>query len=466
MNISLIILLSLFVVVFSGFLFIKATGSLSPTRINMISYIFWVDFVAYSFIGTVLIFTLQDSSFNKVIDGLTGGVDTRFRVWLFVAYTIISFPIGMLISNFLFRYKANEQTLFNQKAIQSSISEKDSFLRYPLYALTALCALNLIYVFYSIGFIPFVKIFTVTSEIEVMQLRASIDNSFPGNVYLKNILGLTILPILSFAAFAYYDKTKSVLDLFWFLSLFAMSVLMLTYNVAKSPVVRYMLGFFFYYIYTRGKIKSGKFLIAGIGVTVFLVAFFTIIGKKDGGINLLLSLDDSGISGRVLVSQISSLYRHLEIFPNIHPHLEFSSLSGLFAGGEASSRSARIVLETVSPSWVEQGYGGVYNTLFIGEAYANFGLMGIIFSPLYVGFIIKSFHTFLIRSKKTPMVLGIIVFYSYRSNLTGGFNEYIYNPILWATIIIFIFIFYTKNLIYKQRVGFLPWEKRSNDSHL
>lgn len=438
MSSFLIVLISILIIKVSSYLFKKSCETIKINQINMISYIFWVDFLLYSYIGSVIILIFSDLPFNTVIDSITGGKKTKFIVWISVSYTLIAFPLGMILSNFFFKFKSSQLTNYNSKELVNLISKKDSYIKLPLYLLTFLCFLVVAHVFISIGTIPILKIFSFSSEEEVLQLRTSIDSNFPGNVYLKNIIGLHLLPILSYVAFAYYYKSKSFYDLIWFIILLTLTVFMLSYNVAKSPLARYFLGYIFFIVYYKGAIPTKKLLRYGTFVLIFLSMFFIVAGKKVGFSDLFFSYN-SGITGRVIVSQISSLYKHFEIFPDSHPHIGIGSTSNLLAFGEPSKRSARIVLETVSPGWVDKGMGGVFNTLFIGEAFANFGIYGIIFMPLYIGFLIKSFHTILLKLPKTPLFFGILIFFSYKSNLTGGVNEYIYNPIVIVLFVIIIF---------------------------
>lgn len=421
----------------------------------MISYIFWIDFLLYSYLGSIIIYVFNELPFNTVINSIIGGEKTRFIVWSSISYTMIAFPLGMIFSNFVFKFRNQEILEYNLLPITNFISKRDSYVKFPLYLLSILCIFVVVHVFLSLGTIPIIKAFTLNNEIEVLQLRANIDSNFPGNVYLKNIFGLSILPILSYISFGYYLKTKSTADLIWYLLLLIFTSLILTYNVAKAPLVRYFLGYVFFIVYFKGEIPKTKLLKYFILIFFFLILSFVFLGKKGGIVELLFSYN-SGISGRLLISQVSSLYKHFELFPDIYPHIGFGSVSDLFALGESSKRSARLVLENVNPSWVQNEMGGVFNTLFIGEAYANFGLVGVITMPIYVGFIIKSFHSILLRLPKTPLFLGILVFFSYKSNLTGGVNEYIYNPIIFSLMVVFIslvvfskFLFYTTPQKYR-----------------
>lgn len=131
------------------------------------------------------------------------------------------------------------------------------------------------------------------------------------------------------------------------------------------------------------------------------------------------------------MSQCGGTFMTLDLFPSVIDHLGFSSVSSLWASLfnlEYSETSARLIMGELFPGAVMEGTAGVMNSLFIAEAWANFGWYGLIISPIYVGFIIQSLFLFFLKSPKTPFFLAFFVYYSARSSLTGGFNAYIYNP--------------------------------------
>lgn len=400
----------------------------------MMSFLFWVDLVMVSYLGAVVILLVRNAEFNDLVDNLLGGFQTKLKVWIFVSYTLIAFPLGMYGAKLLWGFNTREIDRYRERPVVSLLSEGDSYIRYPLYFISLLSILAVIYTYVVIGFIPLLKASQLDSETAVMQLRTKVDIGFGGNVYFKNIFGTLLTPILTYVAFAYYRKTKTKRDLVWFLVMFASVFFMLTYDLSKSPFIRFLFGFLFFIILTR-KVSFGKVLRFALLAIVLFIVTFTVFGKSDSVTSLLFSYN-TGITGRLIISQISSLYQHVELFPKYHPYIGFSSLSKVLSPGHPSERSARIVMEIASPSWIEMDIGGVYNTLFIGEAYANFGLWGVILSPLWIGALIQSFFIGLIRARKTPLLLGVFTYFSYNSNLTGGFNEYLYDARILSLAVI------------------------------
>src|SRR5688572_19267730 len=98
-NLLLYLLVSICVLVVSTFLFKKAAGTLSPTKLNMISYIFYFNIIIQSFIGVTLGILYLDNHYliYKLQD-----FDLRFNVWVSVLYVMIAMPLGMLLVNKIF----------------------------------------------------------------------------------------------------------------------------------------------------------------------------------------------------------------------------------------------------------------------------------------------------------------------------------------------------------------------------
>jgi oligosaccharide repeat unit polymerase len=382
-----------------------------------------------SYLGSIVILLIQDASFNSLIDSILGGEKTKILVWLSISYTMIALPAGMLLANLVFGFSRREIPRYVNREIRTLLSRADSYIRYPLYFFSLISICAVIYTFVCIGYLPILKVFGLGSETEVLQLRYSVDIGFKGNVYIRNLFGSTLTPVLTFIAYVYYRKTKSVGDLVWFSVMFLFAFLILTYDSSKSPFVKFLTGFVFLHVLLKGKIPFNKLFVYIIVVFGLLIATFTIFGKKDSLVGLFFSYNE-GITGRLLIDQVSSLYNHFEIFPKDYNYIGFRSLSKGIPLMEGSDRSGRLVMEHVRPDLIKDESGGVYNTLFIGEAYANFGWWGVFLAPFWVGFVIQGFHIFLLRLPKTPLFLGVFVFFSYNSNITGGFNEYIYDPLV------------------------------------
>jgi hypothetical protein len=129
-----------------------------------------------------------------------------------------------------------------------------------------------------------------------------------------------------------------------------------------------------------------------------------------------------------------------DIFPVHYDFIGFSSLSNFLSNTlnyDYVDRAARIAMYHFNPRGVESGIAGVMNSIYIAEAWANFGLFGVLISPLWVGFLLQSLYIFFLRRPKNPVYLGFFVSFSIGGSVTGGFNDYIYNPGLVMMFMLF-----------------------------
>lgn len=446
MEISAILITSLFALVLSFFLFKEVAGSMALNRINMLSYLFYVPLFLMSFVGAIFIVLQLDNHYliNKLYFD-----KTRYIGWLAVLYTMIMLPLGMLIAKRIFIRDTVQQRVahFSKKAIRFSLDDKEMVLKSMLIALTVFGISVLAYTFYHIGSVPLIALLKGNAG-ELSRLRIVASREFGGNIYLRNIFALQLLPLLAFVSFAYFQKQKNWVNLFWFIIAFLASIMALSYDLQKSPMALFLTGFIFYYVWVKGKINFGKLFVITAAFASVIVLFY--VGFGNSNIQEVLLQYNQGASGRVLFSQIAGTFFSIEFFDNIRSFIGFNSFSRLVEnfGFSYSERSGRLIMEIINPSGIAEGTAGVQNSLFIGEAWANFGLVGLLISPIYVGFVIATLFYLLLRLPKTPLFIGVYVFFSYKTALIGGFNDYIYN-IAYLSIFIILFVL----LIYAERIA-------------
>jgi hypothetical protein len=105
-------------------------------------------------------------------------------------------------------------------------------------------------------------------------------------------------------------------------------------------------------------------------------------------------------------------------------------------------------MEYVNPNGIAANTAGVVNSLFVAEAWANFGIFGVIFSPLIVGLYIGLIFQFFLKLSKNSVHIGVLCYLSINlpGMITGGFNEFIY------PIPIFIILFIVASIKYGTRL--------------
>jgi hypothetical protein len=160
-----------------------------------------------------------------------------------------------------------------------------------------------------------------------------------------------------------------------------------------------------------------------------IVGVYAAVVQSDPASSLFVPTQ--GLPGRVFYTQAAGVFLSLDVFPEKHPFIGWSSLSGFLSsllGQESMERSARVLMRLVNPTAVEQGTAGVINSLFVAEAYANFGWKGVALAPLWVGFLTGSLLYVLLAQTLTPIVVAFFAFAALRWPLTGGFNDFLYSP--------------------------------------
>lgn len=433
------LIFSFFSLVLSFYFFRKASGSLSFKKMNMVSWIFWYSLVIQSFIASILVVHYIDGHYGV---GKIYFEHSRLYGWLAVQYCMVMLPFSMWITLILFRRKKSNQLTFQnflKSPLVSSLTEKDIALRGVLYLLGLICILAVFYSFYSVRMYPFQG---YISGGAIESLRQEVTRGFGGVVYFKNIFALMLTPILSYIFYCYYRLYKEKVDLIFFIILLFSSIAIVSFDYAKSPLAFYFLGFFFIKVALGDNINYFKVFKYFSLILSLLVGFYFITGYEDSILSLFNSYN-SGMIGRIILSQAFGTYLAFDLYPVIYDHIGLSSLTNLF--GDSRDRMAREIMLSVNPVAISEGTAGVINTLFVAEAWANFGLLGVVFSVIWVGFLVQIIYSFFINSKKTPIILGVYAYLSYKIPITGGFNDFIYSPALVLSIsLLMLIVLFTK----------------------
>ena len=308
--------ISAIVLIISFYLFKKAAGTMAVNRLNMPSYVFYVQLFAMFYLGSILIVNHIDNHYliNKLAYD-----SSRFYGWAAIMYSMIGVPLGMISAGLFFK-EHNIKRLFDsysRRKITPLVSKKDSYLKLMLLCLSLISVFSVIYTFKSLGMIPIFSIIRGESAKVLAKLRIDASSGFQGNVYIRNIFAITLTPILSYIAFAYYKMTKSKKDLIWFMVMFCAGVMISTYDLSKSPLIFYLLGFLLLKILIDGEV-SKKFLVAAgfFFVGVLIAAYISIMGFEIDKIYTLFLSPNTGITGRIILSQSAGTFFSFDIFPS------------------------------------------------------------------------------------------------------------------------------------------------------
>lgn len=98
----LYLVIALSIVVLSGGLFKKASGTISIYRPHMMSVIYYYYFILQNVIGAILVTNELDNHY--MIEALQHR-SSRIYGYYAILYTMIMFPIGMLLANSVWKKK-------------------------------------------------------------------------------------------------------------------------------------------------------------------------------------------------------------------------------------------------------------------------------------------------------------------------------------------------------------------------
>ncbi|MEH7484847.1 oligosaccharide repeat unit polymerase, partial [Neobacillus drentensis] len=329
--------------------------------------------------------------------------------------------------------------------IELPFSKKNEFfLLFLLISLLSLAAIA--YTFLKTKHIPILELVLRQTDLSPGELRIEAQRNFAGNVLVRNIFAIALTPILSLIAYVFSVKTNQLKWKLLFLVLFAGAILINVYDLAKSPIFFYIIMFLLmrmyigklqYYAYRPpSRFFTWRRLISwGSTGAILLVGMYIVI-QGVTSIESYLSYN-SGPIGRIIFAQIAPTFLHFDTFPQSIQFLNGrslpASLINLFDMEQV--RSARLVMERVFPEKVAEGTAGVLNTLFIAEAYANYGYIGILAGTIYVALLVQTLYISFLRLPKNPVFLSLFVYFSINipRTLVGGFTDFLFNPI-WILI--------------------------------
>lgn len=434
----------LLVLIASIYLFKKASGSLSILKPNLNSIIFYYSFLISSYIGTLLIATGVDDYY--MINRLTHE-EYRWIGFYTVCFVMLVFPLMMFLVSKLVGFESDKE--FNhylQKDISLPFKGKNEFFLIFL-GLSLISMAAIAYTFLKTPKIPILEVVIGSGDLSPGELRNLAQRNFGGNVLIRNIFAIALTPLLSLIAYVYSVKTNQLKWKLLFLVLFAGAVAINVYDLAKSPIFFYLIMFFLLRLYV-GKMKFTvrKIVTWGIAGAVALIGMYIVIqGVTDVGSYLSYN---SGPIGRLILAQIAPTFLHLNLFGEALPFLMGRGLPSTFIDlfDIEQVRSARLVMTTVFPEKVADGTAGVLNTLFIAEAYANFGFVGVVAGTIYVGVLVQVLYITFLRLPKNPIFLSLFIYFTVNipRTLVGGFTDFLFNPIwtlltgLFVGILLFI----------------------------
>lgn len=398
-----------------------------------------ISFVKLNFEACVFIFTIFISIFGSVVfyysdinyaTRFIKGDDVKYISLISVCYVCTSLTLFYYIFSRLFKLERVNEYFTNSS---SDINfETAQIIIYCIYLIV--CIATTFYVFSKVDNIPVASM--IMGDFD-KSMRYDAKFGFTGSTIVRNLLMVKLSIVLSHILFSYSLSTKKnilVAKLMFFCSLLLAINSVLFYG-SKAPIIIYILSLYINYIFTTNR-RPIKFFILFVAVMVAAVLLlFYLINN-----NFFFSLY-SGVVSRILVIPILGHILTLDIFPNTHEFLMGASLPSWITGlfGTDSVRSSLIVMSHINPEGVSSGTSGVVSSLFSAEAYANFGYIGLLLSPIYVALVVNLIRLLILKLNKfrhkRPENIFLYSYICFYLPFMGGFVDFI-----WSVGTIFVLI--------------------------
>lgn len=271
--------------------------------------------------------------------------------------------------------------------------------------------------------------------------RSDMGNSFSGNYHWYKLVMHDLGNLVTFTSFAIWLIRKRVKDVLLFISAFFYSFFVAIMATEKGPMAWLLIGLFMVYFLIRSngfipfkKLIPFTFLIVGL----LIISYIYFMGAGDVG-SALWSVFSRAFSG-----SISPAYFYLEFFPEHQEYLFGRTFPN--PGGLMPYEPYRYTIEVMNwlfPDLVETGVVGTAPTVFWGEAYANFGPLGIPIVAFFMGSLVALVSYFVSKLEINPLTIGFFVWLIliFKDLSNSGFSGYFYNIyIISVTVFVVTFL--------------------------
>ena len=355
-----------------------------------------------------------------------------FQVFCYTSLTITLLIIGFFWGNYFFGklkvdFSSNLNIEFsNLQTTKLIITTFICFLVFLLYL--SKVGLNNLALFSALGLIE-----SKASDI----LRSAMGNAFEGKYHWYYLFMNRILLFCCYSLYILktYCNKKHIIAFFYLTVL--VTIFSLTAATEKGPLILFSISLFLLYsiIQKKGIIPIGKFVYLSFFLISILIFFYWTFMRVENFDQAFFS-----IFSRTLTGQIQPAYHYLEFFPNVHDYLYGQSMTNPM--GIFPFQSYNVAIEVMA--WYSQtqettGIVGSMPTIFWGELYANFGVIGIVlFSPL-VGFLIYAFDKVFSYLPNNILTIALYVWMCmYFFNLSGtGLSSYIFD--IYPIFVVFFY---------------------------
>ena len=405
------------------YLLMKANG-LSICKLTIPSFVILWMFVS-AYIGTLALYFGWDN--YRYATGVTDKM-IMLNVYGFTTWTIFSLVMGYIFSKNIIGFGDIKSTSYNLRSLNKKEKLWLFFLLLFCFAILAL----------YISKVPRVALIVaiVDGYKEAKLARSLMGNDFAGKYHRYHLVMHHMLNLVTYVYFAnwlYLRKRAAFIVFFIALSGASFAALMAT---EKGPFAWLLIGLFLTYVLVK---KDSKLpLFASIKLVLLLIVSISILyiffmGSSDIGSAI------ASVFSRSFTGQIQPAYHYLDFFPVNQEFLFGRSFPN--PGGILPFEPYRLTVEVMNfkhPELAIRGLVGSMPTIFWGEMYANFGLIGVLVTPFIVGVVLYAISYMLGLMENTPIKIGLLVWamLHYKNLAATGLSGFIIDTYLVGILVV------------------------------
>lgn len=433
MDAIIYLLLAVFFLLFTYRYIIRISG---PFSLDFISFWFYI-YIIFAFLGAcVIISGLGNESY--FVRPIANNQDAIIVGSYFVLYGGIAVFLTFLACLKVF----NAERIYRSNLTKAcEINKSQSKIVFVL-----ACLFLLIFVYYQFSIYPSPLIMAFTNrtaeEIALRRIMVTKDLGLVANTYIISV-GTLLAYIVPYSYLA-LTSIRRKYYIHSLLTFFAATIYILSTG-EKGPFLFFIFGALICYGYSRGQIKKISVKLVLFSVSMLFIICLLFVSND---IQQILSL----IFDRIFIAQVISVYLSYDYY-SYSGDIGLSSLANiltkLFNLNVAPPASEQLMARYF-PEMIALG-GWNVNGLYISEAWSNFGVLGVLLSPILVGLenaiLIKALTSF----KKSAIQCAFYAFFTIKcAYFLTSFNAYLYHSDWVVTIIVLSLIMFL-NLIFNAK---------------
>lgn len=436
---ELVYIVSFIVLIISYFLFKRAAGTLSLRKLNTVSYVFFYSIVISTFLGSIIC-ALGFGDWHWILCYTSR--NTRVVAWIAVCYSLITIPIGMIITNGLYNVNISSlYTSFENKELIVGLSYRRIW--FTLFSICIFSILVSIYIKVYSGSWPLYTAVVEKDFLSAREGRIDVRRNFQGIEYIKNLFGLCLVPMFSYFAYIIWLKKRTLYCLISYLVILSCTIFIISYDTQKAPIIFYLIGYVVIYPLIKKPISRKALIIFFSGALLLMGLMYISFNATDNDVLDVVLDPGSAMWGRMFISSYAGVPLSFEWFPDIitQPTWQIGIPEFILnALNLPTTESARLMMLKIEPD------GNLISSYFIAEAWANYGLIGVVISPFIIGFCVQFVHLLLLRHRKDPLAIAFYAFMTTRWVISSGFVNYLYFK---AILIPLVLYYIARKIIYR-----------------